>query len=72
MAAPGLVNHGNINSTASEPYFLNLGYARHGITLRSWNHTEVMASVAPGLGHGTPSEVSHRFQDFLMEVPFAK
>ncbi len=31
-----------------------------------------MASVAPGLGLCAPSKVSHRLEDFLMEVPFAK
>ncbi len=34
--------------------------------------TEARASVAPGLGLGAPSEVSHRLEDFPMEVPLAK
>ena len=39
------------------------------------NHTqaiETMVFVAPGLGLGAPSIVSHWPQDFLMDVPIAK
>ena len=41
----------------------------------AWNYTqatEAMPFIAPGLGLGAPSKVSHWLKDFPMEVPFAK
>ncbi len=38
--------------------------------MQAWNYTEATASVAPALGLGGPSKVSHR--SFPMKVPFAK
>ena len=42
----------------------------------AWKYDEANASTAPGLGLGgnlgAPSKVSHRCEDFPLEVPFAK
>ena len=43
--------------------------------MQAWNFTkatEAMAYVAPNLGFSALSKVSHRLQDFPMEVPFSK